>query len=149
MRTLPWKTREEDVILTSRLASSEARTPVVTRSDRPCLSICSVNFFTFSICAVLVAGTSSSSSSSIGGVSSPATEEAWEPFVEAFFELALEDNFETAVFLGFSACLAMRAALEAETGMLREGYLAVRDRDGTVSADTLDLSVLKALPEKN
>ena len=110
------------MILTSRLASREARTPVVTRSDRPCLSICSVSFLTFSILSAPVAGMSSSSSSSIGGPSSsPATDEAFEPFVEGFLELALEDSLEAAVFFsGLSAFLAIRAALDAETGILRK-----------------------------
>ena len=58
----------------------------------------------------------------MGGVSSPATEDACEPLVEAFFEPAFEDSLEAAVFLvsPFSAFLAIRAAFEAViAGILR------------------------------
>src|SRR2546421_85690 len=118
MRTFPWKTSEADVILTSLLVASEDKTPVVTRSLRPCLSSCSVNFCTFVIFSLVVAGWSSSSSSSKGGVSSPLTEEACEPLTDAFLELCFDANFEAAVFfLSPSARLAWRAAFEAETGI--------------------------------
>lgn len=39
--TRPWKTKLALITLTSLLVSVEARTPVVTRSERPCLSNCS------------------------------------------------------------------------------------------------------------
>ena len=83
-RTRPWKTSEADEILTSRLATSEASTPVVTRSDRPCLSSCRVSFLTSSV------------TSRSGLSSSPLTDDA----VEAFLDAARDDSFEAAVFLG-------------------------------------------------
>lgn len=111
MRTRPWKTSETAVILTSRLCLRELSTPVVTRSDKPCLSIWSANFFTTSMFSLDVAGCSSSgrgfpSASRTGGVFAP----------EAFLDPALER--EAAVFLGAlpsAALLASRAALDAET----------------------------------
>lgn len=120
MRTRPWKTKEQAVILTSLLDLRELRTPVVTRSERPCLSICSANLFTSNIFLLDVAGCSSSgsgfpSSSRRGGVSSPATEEAPEGTLDPAFDR------EATVFLGAlpsAALLASRAALDAETMML-------------------------------
>ena len=52
-----------------------------------------------------------------------------EPFVDGFFELALEESFETAVFFSpaFSAFLAWRAALEEETGILRSVKRSVKE----------------------
>ena len=93
-----------DDILTSLLEGTDAKTPVVTRSDSPNLSVCSVNFLTSDILAALVAPSSASS---------PLTEEA----VETFLELAFDDSLEVAVFFlsPSAARLAWRAALDAET----------------------------------
>ena len=110
MRTRPWNTSEAAVILTSLLCLRELSTPVVTRSERPCLSIWSANFLTVSKSCADVAGWSSSgrspSASSVGGVFAP----------DALLEPALER--EAAVFLGAlpsAALLASRAAFDAET----------------------------------
>ena len=56
----------------------------------------------------------------MGGVSSPATDDACEPLVETFFDPVFEDNLEAAVFFvsPFSAFLAILAAFDAETGMV-------------------------------
>src|SRR5580700_10049944 len=118
MRTRPWNTSEAEVILTSREDFKDERTPVVTRSERPNLSICSVSLFTSSIFFADVAGWSSlgrglPSPSSRGGVSSPFTDEAPDWFADPAFAR------EAAVFLGFpsAALLASRAAFDAETMM--------------------------------
>lgn len=93
------KTSDAEFILTSRLAANEASTPVVTLSDSPCLSIWSVSFLTVDIFSSVVAGWSSLGSGFVspsirGGVSSPLTEDA----EDAFFEAALDESFDVAVF---------------------------------------------------
>ncbi|KAI9369688.1 hypothetical protein BJX61DRAFT_518520 [Aspergillus egyptiacus] len=103
MRTLPWNTREAEVIFTSREDSIEERTPVVTRSDRPCLSICAVSFSTSFIFSSVVAGWSSAgapSAASAAGTSSSA------PFFDlpSFFLVSPS-----------AARFARRAALDADT----------------------------------
>jgi hypothetical protein len=67
-----------------------------------------------------------SSASSIGGPSSPLTEEAFEAFSDVLFDVAFEPafaNFEVGVFLSplasaAAARFACRAAFDAETGMM-------------------------------
>ena len=91
---------------------------MVTRSDRPSLSCCKANLLTSGSPFPLVfsvAGRVLPSLSSMGGVSSPATEEAFELTADPAFEPILE----ATVFLGLSdpvaARFASRAALEADT----------------------------------
>jgi hypothetical protein len=106
IRTRPWNTKLALVILTSLLAYVEARTPVVTRSERPWRSICSVRRLTSSIFSGAVAGPSESS---------PLTDAA----ALVVFELALDR--EATVFLPSAAAaarLARRFSFDAEGGML-------------------------------
>lgn len=95
--TLPWNTSEADVIFTSRDCSSEDRTPVVTRSEMPCLSSWRVSF------------------SISSAVASPLTELALEAFLEAAREAGVFFSLPAA------ARLASRAAFDAETMVLYEG----------------------------
>lgn len=78
------------MILTSLLAGSEARTPVVTLSEIPSLSSWSSSFLIFSWMTFSPASFSSWPSASIrGGVSSPLAEEATEAFLEASLEVGV------------------------------------------------------------
>lgn len=92
----------------THLCFKELSTPVVTRSERPCLSICSASLLISFIFFEDVAGCSPSRR---GGVSSPAMEDAVEAFLDPAFDR------EATVFLGFpsAALFASRAALDAET----------------------------------
>lgn len=94
--TFPWNVREAEMILTSRLDSIEARTPVVTRSEMPSASSCSVSF-SISLFTLMSSPRPLSSSASMSGSSSPLTEEA----LEAVLELSADAfAFEVRVFLG-------------------------------------------------
>lgn len=116
IKTRPWNTRLVLVILTSLLAAVEARTPVVTRSDRPCLSICSARRLTSSALSAEVAGSSGTTGfpkASISG-SSPFTDAA----ALATLEPALER--EATVFFSFpsAARLARRFSLDVDGAMV-------------------------------
>lgn len=99
------------MILTSLLCFNEERTPVVTRSESPCLSICSASLFTSSIFFADVAESSSGSGfpspSRRGGVSSPATEDAPEAVL-----LPALDRLAT-VFLGTAHNVSDRAEIKS------------------------------------
>jgi len=129
--TRPWKTRLVLVILTSLLAAVDDSTPVVTRSDRPCLSIWAVRRLTSSILSAVVAGSSFSmgfpcASSWRGGVSSPLTEAVALADALPALEPALAREATVFLSLPSAAFLAILFSLEAE------GILGVRTVVGLV-----------------
>lgn len=113
--TRPWKTKLTLVTLTSLLAAVDERTPVVTRSDRPCLSSCSARRLTSSILSAEVAG----SSNSIGlPLASSSSSPLTDPAALTFLELALDREATVFFSLPSAARFARRFSLDAD-GMAR------------------------------
>lgn len=117
INTRPWNTKLTLVILTSLLAAVDDRTPVVTRSDRPCLSNWSARRLTSSILSAEVAGSSDTMRFPLASNSgsSPFT----DPAALAFLELAL-DREATVFFVSFPSArrFARRFSLDEDGAMV-------------------------------